>query len=334
MTNHSGYLAAEPLTWNTGDANTRLVINVPVEQIVIESKRRVINEENVAVLMESISITGLIYPIIVAKTKAPDGDEKLRLSSGYHRLLAAKRLGISTIQCMVLEVEDARRRELAEIEDNLTRRDLSAVEHALLTARRREIILELAAQDGTLSQDETASRQAKRRAGQKTGHDVGSVRDQANKTGEGKDKIHRSSKRIETLGAAILESILGTSLDTGVELDALTKLPETVRDDLANRAAGGTTVSARQVLREAKRKAEEEPQHQSRVGGLEQAYGNFCEWMTKYADLFEAKGLMKLIEEFEMALCDAIYHPQETERTGERAKKSKWFKWRKGRKGD
>src|SRR6478672_1374932 len=100
-----------------------------------------------------------------------ENKENFELVAGFHRLEAMTRLGIATIQCTVLECDDALRVELAEIDENFIRSDPSPAEHALLTGRRREIIRALADQQGTLSQDETASRQAKRRAGQKTGPD-------------------------------------------------------------------------------------------------------------------------------------------------------------------
>ena len=112
----------------------------------------------------------------------------MRLVAGMHRLEATKRLGIETIQCTVLDYVEALRVELAEIDENFIRNDPSAAEHALLTGRRAEIIKELDAQDGTLSQNATASKQAQRRAGKKSGPDIASVRDQANKTGETKDR--------------------------------------------------------------------------------------------------------------------------------------------------
>ena len=197
--------------------------------------------------------------------------------------------------------------ELVGIDENLIRNNPSAAEHALLTGRRREIITELAAQDGALSQFATASRQALRGAGQKPGPDIGSVRDQANKTGESKDKIQRSSKRFESLGSAILESIIGTSLDKGAELDALTKLPEAVRHELAKRAAAGdASASASGALREEKGKAKEESQHQSPVSEIE-AHREFCNWGVKYGALLSSNGLWGQFEKFEGALHNVAY---------------------------
>jgi hypothetical protein len=104
---------------------------------------------------------------------------------------------------------------------------------------------ERAAQNRTLSQFATASKQAFRRGGDKTGHHVASVRDQAKRTGESEDKVRRSKKRWEVLGSRLLYRIIGTTLDNGRELDALAQLPEAEREELASRAAAGESVSAR-----------------------------------------------------------------------------------------
>ena len=273
--------------------------------------------------------------------KVEDGTEHLQLVAGLHRLEAAKRLGLATIECMLLEYDGDLRVELAKIDENFIRNDPSPAEHALLTWRRKEITRALAAQEGTLSQDATASRQARRRAGQKTGPDAASVRDQADKTGESKDKIQRSIKRFKTLGTHILESIIGTSLDSGAQLDALTKLPKAVRDDLANSAAADVVVSARRVLREAEEEAQEEAEggadeeadeeaeQRSPVRDLEQAYSEYCHWGIKYTDLLQSNGLIEKLREFDELFFNIVF-PPEKEQTAEQVSKRGWkklFSW-------
>jgi len=105
--------------------------------------------------------------------------------------------------------------ELVEIDEKLIRGDLSAAEHAILTGQRSEIMQELAAQNGTLSQFLTASKQTFRRGGDKIGLHVDSVRDQAERTGEPKNKVQRSKERWEILGSrprATISSGLTSSL--------------------------------------------------------------------------------------------------------------------------
>ena len=56
--------------------------------------------------------------------------------------------------------------------------------------------------------------------------------------------MNRHLARAEAIGDD-LERVTGTSLDKGVELDALAKLPEPERKDLIDRAEAGEQVSAR-----------------------------------------------------------------------------------------
>jgi ParB family chromosome partitioning protein len=243
--------------------------------------------------------------------------ENFRLIAGAHRLEAARRLGLPTISCTILESDDDLRVELAEIDENSIRNDPSSAEHALLTGRRAEIIKQLAA-ERTLSQPATASRQSQRRAGQETGSDPGSVRDHANKTGESKDRIQRSKKRFETLGSANLKKVVGTSLDKAGELDALAQLSEAAREDLANRAASGEVVSARTIDRKPKPK----PDRKVELTRREKAYAEFVAWEETYVDLEEFAGLGQQLLDIHEALMkpeDRLWPPQQQEAEGDDA---------------
>jgi ParB family chromosome partitioning protein len=250
------------------DIGVRQSRTVLIEQVVVDRPRRPLDQSKVAEITASIGQVGLLNPIGVVVEFADDGSEIVRLVSGHHRLEAARRAGLSTIECTVLQHDNELYVELAQIDENIMRNEPSPAEHAMLTLRRAEIIKMLAEQDGTVSQFATASKQALRRAGQSTGHDVASVRDQAKRTGESKDKIHRSKSLAVKLGGDILAKIVGSSLDKGVELDAMTKLPEAERDTLANLAAFGEVVSARTADRKPKPKPDRKSQPPTRGKAL------------------------------------------------------------------
>ena len=63
-------------------------------------------------------------------------------------------------------------------------------------------------------------------------------------TGQSKRDINRNVARAEAIGDDLLR-LTGTSLDKGVELDALAKLPEPERKELIERAVAGEAVTAR-----------------------------------------------------------------------------------------
>jgi ParB/RepB/Spo0J family partition protein len=271
-------------------------ITIPIGQLGVDGERRPINEAKVAELMESIRSVGNLNPIIVVVQKPEGGEENVRLVAGLHRLEAMKRLGITNIQCTVLDVHGVLRIKLAEIDENIIRNNPTPAEHAILTQRRADIIQELARLHGTLSQNATASKQALRRAGQRPGHDAASVRDQAKKTGQSKDKVQRSKKRSGILGG-LLNKVVGTSLDKGTELDALLNLPVAQREALANRAASGEVVSARTT----DRKPRPKPDHKPKLTRLQKADAELDAWCEKYKDL-------KVIEEMGPHLMDIGYH--------------------------
>ena len=70
-------------------------------------------------------------------------------------------------------------------------------------------------------------------------------------TGQSVRSIQRDIARADALGDD-LKRLFGTSLDKGVEIDALAKMPEPERKELIERAVAGEKVSAKQWLSEFK----------------------------------------------------------------------------------
>jgi hypothetical protein len=332
MTDHSGGSRGRPLETMT-DAEDNRVIAVPIEDIVFDENAA--DEDLVRALMESIGSSIQINPILVTARNREDETKEYLVHGGVSRVVALKRLRKPTIQCTLLASEDRLLLEQVSIDENLIRRNLGPAETAMLWGRRTQVKKKISERDGTLSQDATASKQAKRAAGLETGHDVGSVRDQAQQTGESKDKIHRSMKRFETLGRAVLESVVGTSLDSGVELDALGELSEGVRGDLIKGAAAGGNVSAKKALRAAQRAAQPA---QSPVLDVEHAKQDFIAWRYKYRDLWAEKDWKDKIDYLELLLddifADRFEIPDLEEEDSESAEKGGWFGPLWGRKDD
>jgi N6-adenosine-specific RNA methylase IME4 len=103
-------------------------MKITIESITVPSKRRALRD--VATLAQSIAEIGLLNAITVT----PD----YTLIAGYHRLEACKSLGWSEIEATICEL-DGLRAELAEIDENLARNELNALERSEQLARRKGI---------------------------------------------------------------------------------------------------------------------------------------------------------------------------------------------------
>ncbi len=109
----------------------RYVVNAAVGEITIpENRLRELRDYQG--LAESMDKAGLIHPITITESK--------RLVSGRHRLEAAKHLGWNTIPAFVVEDDELANR-LREIDENLSRQDLTVYEQAK-HAEERERVLE------------------------------------------------------------------------------------------------------------------------------------------------------------------------------------------------
>lgn len=105
---------------------------------VQESKRRRADQGTVDEIAKSIQTAGLLNPITVCGR-----GEGYRLVAGLHRLSAANKLGWDMIEANVVDFEDELVEELAMIDENLCRSDLSALEKAKAFEERKRIYEQL-----------------------------------------------------------------------------------------------------------------------------------------------------------------------------------------------
>ncbi len=96
--------------------------------VVPEGRRRAVKDT--AELQTSIQTLGLLQPIIVTRKRI--------LIAGLHRLRACQALGWTTIAASVVDLSELNA-ELAEIDENLCRNELSALERAEQISRRKVI---------------------------------------------------------------------------------------------------------------------------------------------------------------------------------------------------
>jgi len=102
--------------------------HIAVDEIVIAATRRA--PQNIEELAQSIRAIGLLHPVTIT--------EELHLVAGGNRLAACKLLGWQRIPAIVLALS-ALDAELAEIDENLLRNELSVLERAEHFARRKRL---------------------------------------------------------------------------------------------------------------------------------------------------------------------------------------------------
>lgn len=108
---------------------------IDVSAIEIGDRLRGLDPDWAAMVAESMRDRGLDTPILVREA---DEAGSFLLVAGLHRLAAAKQLGWPTIMARVMAATDAEAR-LAEIDENLMRRELSELDRATFLAERQAI---------------------------------------------------------------------------------------------------------------------------------------------------------------------------------------------------
>ena len=106
-------------------------MNIKINDVVISSRKRKLNEDKVKELAESMNLLGQLEPITITKDNV--------LIAGWHRLEAAKLLGWDEIKAELFDGNEIEC-ELAEIDENLMRNDLTILEQGEHLARRQELI--------------------------------------------------------------------------------------------------------------------------------------------------------------------------------------------------
>lgn len=104
-------------------------MKIKIDEIKIINRKR--NAGDVTQLSASINELGLLQPITVTSD--------FKLVAGLHRLTACKLLGWSEIEVNVVDYNSDILSELAEIDENLIRNELTVIEKSIQTSRRKEI---------------------------------------------------------------------------------------------------------------------------------------------------------------------------------------------------
>lgn len=212
----------------------REVKSISLRRVDLSGSRPTV-PETVNAMAKSLSDVGLINPITVVAARVYDNSifvDGFRVVAGNHRVAAARALGWQEIDAFVIADDDRLENELREIDENLCRAELTPAQRAYAIKRRKEI-WEARNPEGGKTVSTPGGEQK-----------VGFASDTAEATGQTKQSINQHVSRAEALGDDLLE-VTGTSLDKGVELDALKAMPEPERKELIQKAKAGEKVTAR-----------------------------------------------------------------------------------------
>jgi hypothetical protein len=190
-----------------------MIRELPIDQIDGRSDARQIDEATVGGLVDSIGTVGLICPIRVRAI----GD-RWEVIAGHHRLAACTRLGLAEITADIIDADDLHA-ELAMLDENLMRRDLSMAERARCLSRRAAIYNEL--------NNPLTGRGGDRRSDQvNSGQKVDTFAEQtAAATGMSERMVYKHLDRGDNVIPEVIDMITGTELDTGPFLDKIKKYP-------------------------------------------------------------------------------------------------------------
>lgn len=207
-----------------------------VAAIEATGRLRPVDEAHAQLIAASMNESSLIQPVVVRSDSSGNG---LKLVVGGHRLRGATILGWDEIPAILIEATDDEARQI-EIDENLARKELTALERAEFLAERKRVYETL--------HPETANGKAKKPKTEK-----GKVanlatfarfsKDAAKSTGLGERTIQRSVELAGRLSPEAVALIRGTRIaNNQAQLQALAELePEqqlTVAGLIAANAAG------------------------------------------------------------------------------------------------
>lgn len=226
------------------------VVNVPIVEIIVGERRRSPDQAHIAALAESIRTQGLLSPILVRESdEIPD---RFILIAGWHRMKAVQSLGHIYIACHVIGADDLEA-ELAEIDENLIRSDLTELERSEHLARRKALYEELHPDAAQFSPQKQAARRAT-----EPGDNVspGFSQDTAAKTGQSERTIQRATK----IGTGIIPEVRDTIRETPVadnqqDLLRLARMEPEKQVPVAEKIASGEAKSVGEAEKQLKREA-------------------------------------------------------------------------------
>ncbi len=109
---------------------------LPIDKILVPERLREVEEDHAYMIAQSIGLHGLLNPVTVRAT--PRAERPYTLVAGAHRRRACELIGMREIDVMVVKADKVDG-QMVEIEENVFRNELSALDRAIFVRRYREL---------------------------------------------------------------------------------------------------------------------------------------------------------------------------------------------------
>ena len=174
-----------------------------IDKIIVKERKRSLSD--LTSLIDSIKEVGLLNPITV--------NQDMVLIAGLHRLEAFKKLGKTKIPVRIIDINELLT-ELAEIDENIIRTELTALEKSEQLSRRKEIYEQLHPEATTKAIKESNLPKRKDCVLDNSETKVKSfTQDTAEKTGKSQRAIQQSLQIANDITPEAKEKIKGTSIE-------------------------------------------------------------------------------------------------------------------------
>jgi ParB family chromosome partitioning protein len=235
--------------------------DVKVDSImVVEHGRLPIDEAVVKDIMATIAAGAMsALPPIHLWRREPGGNPIL--VAGRNRLDAHKRSGCEVISARIITgdaPEIIRAVQLVEIDENLSRRELSPALRRSLSKQRKALYEEEHPETKRGSSGGRARAGKDAKSQNATEQTPAFIDAHAKQTGRHRATIAREISEAAKIGDDVLKKIVGTSLDRQSEITALAAMDEQERQEIVDRAVAGEKVSAAKTQRAANERSRTE----------------------------------------------------------------------------
>lgn len=211
------------------------VISAPIADVEVGDRLRPLGD--VRALARSIKLVGLLHPIVVTLD--------MRLVSGLHRLEACRSLGWTHIPAHCIEASDVAA-QIAEIDENLVRAELTRLQRADQLAKRKRLYEAL--HPNRRKQGHHRSRDPQNSTELKESY----FNAEAARTGRSHQSLRNDVRIAESIAPDVKEAIGNTPVaDSGVELMALAKLDPTQQRAVVAKLASGEAKRVREAAQQA-----------------------------------------------------------------------------------